>query len=278
MSAPTGNPGPYGPSGPYIQPGYPPNVPPQAPQPPAPYAPPAQAPWSAGPPMAPGGHVPSFTPAPVSAPPRSNRPLIVVAVVLGLAVILAGTYALGRFTAPTAPAAVSTPTTATSAPATGTTGATKTGTPSRVGFTLTGSTLSGPGFTARMPSGWTLAADNGVDNNDGSIENGSNNSLSYFASDPTSATTRCHNAFENYRTKMGGEVVDLPGVSWANGIAVVKELKTKYSTGQPVGLNIYCVDRPGNTSAAILSAAEDPNHQETNKAAAEVLLASWTWT
>jgi dihydroorotate dehydrogenase len=227
--------------------------------------------------MAAGGHVPSFTPAPVSAPPRSSRPLIVVAVVLGLAVILAGTYALGRFTAPTGRAAVSTPTITASAPANTTATATKTGTPSRVGFTLTGSTLSGPGFTAKMPSGWTLAADNGVVDNDGSIENGSNNSLTYFASDPTSATTRCHNAFESYRTKLGGAVVDLPGVQWANDTAVVKELETKYSTGQAIGLNIYCVDRPGNTSAAILSIA-DPNHQETNKAAAEVLLASWAWT
>jgi hypothetical protein len=278
MSAPTGNPGPYGPSGPYVQPGYPPNVPPQAPQPPAPYAPPAQAPWPAGPPMAPGGHVPSFTPAPVSAPPRSNRPLIVVAVLLGLAVILTGSYVLSQFTAPTGPAAVSTPTITASASAKTTATATKTGTPVRVGFTLTGSTLSGPGFTAKMPSGWTLAAANGVVNNDGLIENGSKNSLAYFASDPTSATTRCHNAFESFRTKLGGAVVDLPGVPWANGTAVVKELKTKYSTGQPVGLNIYCVDRPGNTSAAILSAAEDPYHQETNKAAAEVLLASWAWT
>jgi hypothetical protein len=58
---------------------------------------------------------------------------------------------------------------------------------------------------------------------------------------------------------------------------VVKELETKYSTGKAIGLNIYCVDRPGNTSAAILSIAA-PNHQATNRAAAEALLASWTWT
>jgi hypothetical protein len=227
--------------------------------------------------MAPGGQVPSFPSAPVSAPQRSNTPLIIVAVLLGLAVVLTGSYVLGRLTAPTAPAAVSSPTTTASASATTTATATKTGTPVRVGFTLIGPTLSGPGFTARMPSGWTLAAENGVVNNDGAIENGSNNSLAYFASDPTSATTRCHNAFENYRAKLGGTVVDLPGVPWANGTAVVKELETKYSTGQAIGLDIYCVDRPGSTSAAILSIA-DPDHQETNKAAAEVLIASWAWT
>lgn len=255
MSAPTGSPGPYGPSGPYVQPGYPPNVPP----------------------MAPGGHVPSFTPAPVSAPPRSNRPLIVVAVLLGLAVILSGSYVLGRLAAPTAPAAVSTPTATASASAKTTATATKTGTPVRVGFTLTGSALSGPGFTAKMPSGWTLAAENGVDTNDGVIENGSKNTLAYFASDPSSATTRCHYAAENYRAKLGGAVVDLPAVPWGNGTAVVKELKTKYSTGEAIGLDIYCVDRPGNTSAVIFSIAA-PEHQETNKAAAEGLLASWVWT
>jgi hypothetical protein len=37
------------------------------------------------------------------------------------------------------------------------------------------------------------------------------------------------------------------------------------------------VDRPGNTSAAILSIA-DLDHQATNKAAVEALLASWVWT
>jgi hypothetical protein len=184
-----------------------------------------------------------------------------VAVLLGLAVILTGSYVLGRLTAPTAPAAVSTPT----------------GTPVRAGFTLTGSTLSGPGFTAKMPSGWTLPAENGVDNNDGVIENGSKNTLAYFASHPSSATTRCHNAAENYRAKMGGAVVDLPAVPWGNGTAVVKELKTKYSTGEEIGLDLYCVDRPGNTSALIFSGAA-PEHQETNKAAAEGLLESWVWT
>ena len=243
MSAPTGSPAPYGPSGPYGQPGYPPNVPPQAPQPPAPYA-----------------------------PPRSNRPLIVVAVLLGLAVILTGSFVLGRLTAPTAPAAVSTPTT-TSASATATTSASTTG----MGFTLTGSTLSGPGFTAKMPSGWTLAAENGVDTNDGVIQNGAKNTLAYFASDPSSAANRCHYAAENYRAKMGGAVVDLPAVPWGKGTAVVKELETKYASGQAIGLDIYCVDRPGNTSAVILSIAA-PEHQQTNKAAAEGLLASWVWT
>lgn len=251
MSAPTGSPGPYGPSGPYVQPGYPPNVPQ----------------------MAPGGHVPSFTPAPVSAPPRSNRPLIVVAVLLGLAVILSGSYVLGRLTAPTALPAGGTGAASTASTASASTA----GASGRMGFTLTGSTLSGPGFTAKMPSGWTLPAENGVDTNDGVIENGSKNSLAYFASDPSSATTRCHYAAENYRAKLGGAVVDLPAVPWGNGTAVVKELKTKYSTGEAIGLDIYCVDRPGNTSAVIFSIAA-PEHQETNKAAAEGLLASWVWT
>ena len=146
-----------------------------------------------------------------------------------------------------------------------------------MGFTLTGSTLSGPGFTAKMPSGWTLAAENGVDTNDGVIENGSRNTLAYFASDPSSAATRCHNAAENYRAKLGGAVVDLPAVPWGNDTAVVKELETKYSTGEAIGLDIYCVDRPGNASAVIFSIAA-PEHQETNKAAAEGLLASWVWT
>jgi hypothetical protein len=211
-----------------------------------------------------------FAPAPT--PPGSNRPLVIAAVLLAVAVVAAGTYLVGRLTAQPAASAVSSIGTVAHTSAVPSTSTTR-----RAGFTLNGSTLSGSGFTARMPSGWTLAADNGSSDTDGVIENGSDNSIAYFASDATSATTRCFNAFESYRVKLGGTVVDLPSVRWANGTAVVKELETKYSTGQAIGLNIYCVDRPGNTSAAILSIAA-PNHQATNRAAAEALLASWTWT
>jgi hypothetical protein len=205
-------------------------------------------------------------------PPRSNMPLVIVAVLLGMAVVFAGTYLVGQLTASPAPSAASSVVTVTHSSA----GASTT-TAQRAGFTLNGLTLSGRGFTARMPSGWTLAADNGNSDTDGVIENGTDNSLAFFATDPTSASTRCRNAFDSYRAKLGGTVVDLPSVRWATGTAVVKELETKYSTGQEIGLNIYCVDRPGNTSAAILSIAA-LNHQATNKAAAEALLASWTWT
>jgi hypothetical protein len=257
MSAPTGSPGPYGPSGQPAQPDRP--VQPGQPAQPAP-------PVQPGPPYA-----MQLAPAPV--PPRSNTPLVIVAVLLGVAVVFAGTYLVGRLTAPPAPSAASSVAT----PASHRSGSASTTTVQRAGFTLNGSTLSGPGFAARMPSGWALAADNGSSDTDGVIENGSDNSIAYFATDPTSAVTRCHNAFESYRVKLGGTVVDLPNVRWANGTAVVKELETKYSTGQEIGLNIYCVDRPGNTSAAILSIAAR-NHQATNKAAAEALLGSWTWT
>lgn len=271
MSAPTGNPGPFGPPGPYGQPGQPQQIPPQAPPPPFPYAPAAPAPWSAAGQPPPGAPVPAFSPPPAT--PRSNRPLIVVAVALGLAVVLAGSYLVGQLTAPTAARSASpVPKTASAAPPTA-----SASTSSQVGFALNGSTLFGPTFTARMPSGWTLGSDNGLSNNDGEIEQGNNNSLAYFASNPTSATTRCNNAAGNYRAKLGGAVVDLPSVPWANATAIVKELETKYSTGQAIGMDIYCVDRPGNTSAAILSVA-DPQHQEANKAAAEALLTSWVWT
>jgi hypothetical protein len=204
---------------------------------------------------------------PGSEPPRSHRTLVIVAILLGIAVVFAGTYVVGWLSAPLAdltplPMLNVTPTA---------------GTVARTGFTLAGSTLSGPGFTARAPSGWTLGADNGVSTNDGVIENGADNSLAYFASDPNPAATKCSNAMGSYRAKLGGTVVDLPNVTWANGTAVVKELETTYSNGQAIGIDVYCVDRPNNTSAALLSIAA-PEHQATNKAAAESLLASWFWT
>jgi hypothetical protein len=201
--------------------------------------------------------------------------LVIAAILLAMAVIVAGSYLVGRLTAPTLPTvATSTAAVPSASPRASPSGS---GAAARAGFTLTGSTLSGPGFSARMPSGWTLAPENGTSATDGVIENGADNSLAYFASDPTSAATRCFNAIDTYRVKLGGTVVDLPSVRWGNGTAVAKELDTKYSTGQRIGLDSYCVDRPGNTSAAILSVA-DPNHKVVNEAAAEALLASWVWS
>jgi hypothetical protein len=226
------------------------------------------------PPQAPATYAPA---PPPHVPARPNRSLIVLAVVLGLAVILAGSYAVGRLTVPTSSGVAAVPANGSLAPVSAAPTPSGSGTSVRVGFMLTGSTLSGHGFTARMPSGWTLAPENGASATDGVIENGANNTLAFFASDPTSAARRCSYVFDGYRVKLGGTVVDLPGVPWASGTAVVKELETKYSSGQEIGLNIYCVDRPGTTSAAILSIA-DLDHQSTNKAAAEALLASWVWT
>ena len=316
MSAPTDGPGSYGPPGPPVQPGQPypaqpgqpypgqpyqgqpygvghqtpaqatpypqPSYPaasqPSYPPPPQPYPTAPQPSWSMGSQHAPSGPVPPLAPAPDA--PRSRRPLVIVAVLLGVAIIFAGTYVIGRLTAPTAPVAVSSaPTlaatrTSTSAKASASTSTS--GTSTRVGFTLTGATLSGPGFTARMPSGWTLGSANGDSTNDGEIENGTDNSIAFFATDPSSAASRCSNAAGSFRSKLGGTVVDLPNVPWANGTAVVKELETKYSGGQAIGIDIYCVDRANTTSAAILSIAS-PEHQATNRATAEALIASWAW-
>ena len=262
MTQPPGSPGPAGPYGPAGPPG--PN---------GPYAPQASPPqFFQSPPAYPPAPNP-YAPAPgpstrTPTPPKHRGPvLIALAIVLGLALILAAAYVIGRVTAPAVPQPTPTPEPATSL--------TPTPTPSkaRAGFTLDGTILSGATFTARIPGGWVLAESNGVGNDGEIIKDRS--LILYWAPEPGTAEGRCTEVIESYHSKVGGTVETITG-NWGRRPTVTKHLIAAGTDGRQVSMLTWCVDRPGNL-AAVLMSATDTDHTRV-AADAVSLLDSWSWT
>ncbi|HSN44268.1 MAG TPA: hypothetical protein VLR88_09445, partial [Propionibacteriaceae bacterium] len=190
-------------------------------------------------------------------------------IALGLALVLAASYVIGRVTAPAVPQP--TPTTE---PATSFT-PTPTPTPSkvRVGFTLAGTVLSGPTFTARNPDGWVLAESNGVGNDGEIIKDRS--LIIYWAPEPGTAEGRCTEVIESYRSKYGGTVETITG-NWGRRPTVTKHLIAAGTDGRQVSMITWCVDRPGNLAAVLMSATDTDHTRVATEAVS--LLDSWSWT
>jgi hypothetical protein len=188
--------------------------------------------------------------------------------VLGLALILAASYVIGRVTAPTPSAPPPTAQASTTTP-------TPTPTPSaktRAGFTLEGSVLSGPTFSARNPDGWVLAQANGVDN-DGEIVKG-RAMIIYSAPKAGTPQALCVDVIESFHTKYGGTVTDLTG-NWGRRETVSKHLVAPGTDGREVSMLLWCVERPNGQAASLMSAT-DTDHTNVAKDAVS-LLNSWTW-
>lgn len=266
MTQPPGSPGPAGPYGPYGTPGpngphAPQGAPPPYPQAPSAY-PPAPTPYASNRyPSAPGP-MPQ-TPIP---PTRRSPILLALAIVLGLALVLTAAYVIGRVTAPMVPQPTPTAQTATSL--------TPTPTPSkvRVGFTLEGSVLSGPTFTATNPSGWVLAQGNGGDN-DGAIVKG-RASITYSAPQTGTAQGRCTEVIDAFQKQYGGNVFDITG-NWGRRATVTKHLVAQTKDGREVSMVVTCVDRPGDTAAMMVSATDTDHTQVATDLVS--LLNSWAW-
>ena len=261
-------------------------------QPPAhgPYVPGPYVPGPYGQAPAPQqGGVQAWSPPAPSAQGTQPSPspwLAIVAVGLGLTLIFAASFLAGRLTAPTATTVASTNSapsavaTTTSAPASGTgTPVPNTGTPTK-GFTYNGSTLTGPNFTATLPSGWMVSETNGK-NNDGEAV-GPPGRIYYYAGGTLPAATICSNIVTTLRAAPSDPVTDVTGVRWGALNAVAKDIVTKNKddagtvTNEPIVYDVYCVDLPTGASSLLLSASTPAEHAAT-KAAAEQFLAAWTW-
>ncbi|MGV8850057.1 MAG: hypothetical protein ACOH16_10980 [Propionibacteriaceae bacterium] len=184
---------------------------------------------------------------------------------LGLALILTAAYVIGRVTAPAVPQPTPTPEPATSL--------TPTPSKARVGFTLDGTILSGATFTARIPDGWVLAESNGVGNDGEIIKDRS--LILYWAPEPGTAEGRCTEVIESYHSKVGGTVETITG-NWGRRPTVTKHLIAAGTDGRQVSMLTWCVDRPGNL-AAVLMSATDTDHTRVATDAVS-LLDSWSWT
>jgi hypothetical protein len=176
-------------------------------------------------------------------------------------------YVIGRVTTPTIPQPTPTPVEPTSL--------TPTPTPSKVqvGFTLEGTVLSGPTFTARMPDGWILAQSNGDGSNDGEIIK-DRALIIYYAPEAGTAAGRCAEVIESYHSKYGGTVTDITG-NWGRRPTITKHLIAPGTDGREVSMIATCVDRPGNLAAVLLSAADTNHVQVATDLVA--LLNSWEW-
>ena len=263
---PPGTQGPYVPSGtqgPYVPPGTP-----------------GQAPWP------PQGMAPAWSsppPAPTAPQPQPRSPrgwLAAVAIVAGLAVIFGATFFLGRATAPAAltpvasgsvPSAVATtvPTGSASVSLLPTSGA-----PTK-GFTFNGPSLSGRNFTATLPTGWLVSANNG-DSNDGAAE-GASGRIAYWAGSPVPAATLCSNAIASISAAPTDVATEVVGVRWGGLAAVAKSVVTKsLDTGDPTAYTVYCVDLPSGATS-LLMAWSTPAKLNVHRAVVEPFLAGWVW-
>jgi hypothetical protein len=186
-----------------------------------------------------------------------------------LALVLAASYVIGRVAAPT----ISQPTLAPVESASPTPTPTPTPSTVRAGFTLEGTVLSGPTFTARIPDGWTLSDTNGG-TNDGEIVK-DRAVITYSAPAAGTAEGRCTAVIESFHTKYGGTVSTITG-NWGRRPTATKHLVAPGAGGREVSLIATCVDRPGNL-AAVLVSATDTDH---TRVATELvsLLDSWSWT
>jgi len=271
-------------TGPYIPPGTQgPYVPPGTQGPYVPPGTPGQAPWPAQG-MAPAW--PSPPPAPTAPQPQPRSPrgwFAAVAIVAGLALVFGATFFLGRLTSPGAATPGATTTgSAPSAVVTTTpspTSATKSllphsGTPTK-GFTFNGTSLAGPNFTATLPSGWVVAANNG-DKNDGAAD-GASGRIAYWAGSTTRAATLCPNVATSLKAAPTDVATDVTGVRWGTLNTVAKDLVTKsLDNGDPVAYTVFCVDLPSGATS-LLVAYTTPVEHSTHKAAVVPFLAGWVW-
>ena len=183
--------------------------------------------------------------------------------------------ALGPITTPTA----ATSTAATSSTVSTSTQASATSSSSGYpGFSQSGSTLSGSNFTAVLPTGWTVSAHNGGDN-EGQIIDENSNLIDYFTDFPRTPADNCSHQASAVAQGSTVETANPPvpvSAVWAGETASGLEvtLKRTSQTNQEV-VGFYCIDH-GGVSVAMRTIAWQSN-QASVQTGVKQLLASWKW-
>jgi hypothetical protein len=176
---------------------------------------------------------------------------------------------------PTAPISEATPA-STSASASASATSTASGYP---GFTQSGSTLSGSNFTATLPTGWALSANNGG-KNEGEIIDKYGNLVQYYTNYSRKATENCAYQAAAIASATSVETaqpaVPVSDATWAGeavtGVEVTYKLKSQ--TRQEV-TGLYCIDHAG--VSIILRSLAWESDRASVQAAAKQVLASWKW-
>jgi hypothetical protein len=250
----------------------------------------AQPGWSGNGPDTPQAYSSSPNGFPPAPPAKKSRTGLIIGVVAAVLVLLIGggyllTNVLNKNVAtpivtPTA-SATSTATKSAStsaAPSTANSSATAS-TSGYPGFKLSGSTLSGPNFSATMPTGWTLSSGNGG-KNEGEIVDASNNIIDYYSDFTRSASANCTYQISSVTSASGIESSDPPvkvdGVTWGTDAATGMKVTIKRTsqTKREV-FAFYCLDYNGSGYLVRTIAWEADDASVLT--GAKSLLASWKW-
>jgi hypothetical protein len=192
-------------------------------------------------------------------------------------VVFGGTFILGRATAPGAitPGATTTvPSVTAVRTGSGPPSLPTAGAPTK-GFTFSGLSLSGRNFTATLPTGWVVSADNG-NSNDGSAE-GATGQIAYWAGSQVPAASLCPNVIASVVAAPTDVSTDVTGVRWGGLVTVAKSVVTKsLDTGEPVAYTVYCVNLPTGATS-LLTSWSTPAQLSAHRAVVEPFLAGWAW-
>lgn len=217
--------------------------------------------------------------------PTPRKPIGLLALAIGLAAILVGVlgFAAGRLTAPVTPVATVAATrpsaTARSASMRPTTNPTL-DTPTKQGFSLDGTTLTGwastgSPITATLPTGWKIGNYNGGTNS-GQILNATGDTIDYHSGYTRSALDNCTNLILSVTSD--DPVINPPGQhSWGGKDSVVTQVNTHSDErNATVVLTYICVDTSAGHSDLLRLIASTQTGADVLDAAYS-LLSTWTW-
>lgn len=255
---------------------------------PQPYVPgqSAQGGWQGNGPATPQAYAPAggLPPAPGK---KSKTGLIIGVVAAVLVLLVGGGYLVSKALNKDTPIAITTPSVNSSASKAATSAA-KSSSKSTAsssasgypGFSQSGTALTGDGFTAVLPKGWTVSSSNGG-KNEGEIVDAYNNVIDYYSDFSRNAAANCSYQTGLIASTSGVEsadpVVKVDGITWGGSPAIGAKVTFKRaSQTKKEVVGFYCVDYSG-ISYMVRSIAwvdDDASVLEGTKS----LLGSWKWS
>lgn len=142
------------------------------------------------------------------------------------------------------------------------------------GWVRSGDQLTGATMTAKLPPGWRIGEDNGVEN-DSEIVNDNKGRIKYWSDIQLTPDQSCKNMINNKKKTPSDPVKEIPGKTWSRKPVITYQLTTEQSS-QPVIFTFSCLDTGKGTSALFQTLAwAERNEQAINDT--QILLTTWKW-
>ena len=142
------------------------------------------------------------------------------------------------------------------------------------GWVRSGDQLTGATMTAKLPPGWRIGEDNGVEN-DGEIVNDNKGRIKYWSDIQLTPDQSCKNMINDKKKTPSDPVKEIPGKTWSGKPVITYQLTTEQSS-QPVIFTFSCLDTGKGTSALLQTLAwAERNEQAINDT--QILLTTWKW-